>query len=277
MTRTYYLHVPAGFQSGSGALVLALHGRTQSGSFFRAFTNLDAKADQAGFAVAYPEGLFQPGNGAVNWAFYRNDFVDDVSFLRTLISTLEGRVHFDRRRVFATGFSAGGFMAYRLAIEVPESVAAIAVVGGRLFREEGGAVANVPPARGPVSVLMLHGEFDTPYCGGFEVDPLGRAYNASQDETFDYWASPNGNSCTTVVPSEQLCRDGQQTVVTTKSATGCGSATAVSFYKLIGGDHLWYSAPMNVPGQVPFNPAFNAATGVTTNDIIWNFFSSHSR
>jgi polyhydroxybutyrate depolymerase len=150
MTRTYYLHVPAGFQSGSGALVLALHGRTQSGSFFRAFTNLDAKADQAGFAVAYPEGLFQPGNGAVNWAFYRNDFVDDVSFLRTLISTLEGRVHFDRRRVFATGFSAGGFMAYRLAIEVPESVAAIAVVGGASVsrrRRRGGECPSGPRAR----------------------------------------------------------------------------------------------------------------------------------
>jgi len=277
MTRTYYLHVPAGFQSGSGALVLALHGATQSGSFFRSFTNLDAKADQAGFAVAYPEGLVEPGIGAVDWAFYRNDYVDDVSFLRALIETLEGRLHFDRRRVFVTGFSAGGFMAYRLAIELPDSVAAVAVVGGRLFREEGGAAANVPPARGPVSVLMLHGELDTPYCGGFEVDPLGRAYNASQDETFDYWAGPNGNSCTTVVPSEPLCRDGRQTPVTMKSATNCGASTVVTFYKLVGGSHLWYSTPMNVAGQVPFNPAFNAATGVTTNDIIWNFFSSHSR
>jgi polyhydroxybutyrate depolymerase len=277
ITRTYVLHVPTTFQIGSGALVVALPGRTQTGLFFQAFTKLNVKADQEGFAVAYADGLFQPASGAVNWAYYRNDYVDDVAFLRELIIALQARLHVSSGQVFITGFSSGGFMAYRAAIELSEMVAAVGVVGGRLFREEGGVPANVPAARGPVSVVMLQGEFDTPYCGGFEVSPLGRAYNASQDETFDYWAGINGDSCSTFDTAEPLCRDGQQTAITSKSATNCRGNTQVTFYKLIGGDHNWYANQMNIPGQVPFNPGLTAATGVTTNDIIWSFFKAHSR
>ena len=32
---------------------------------------------------------------------------------------------------------------------------------------------------------------------------------------------------------------------------------------------------MNVSGQIPFNPMFDGTTGVTTNDVIWNFFQAH--
>ena len=48
-------------------------------------------------------------------------------------------------------------------------------------------------------------------------------------------------------------------------------------YKLIGGVHEWYSNPMDVSGQVPFNPDFDSNTGITTNDIVWNFFASHPK
>jgi hypothetical protein len=47
--------------------------------------------------------------------------------------------------------------------------------------------------------------------------------------------------------------------------------------KLIGGDHFWYANPMNVIGQLPFNPRVTGATGLTTNDILWSFFAAHSR
>jgi len=277
LTRTYLLYVPATFQSGSRALVIALPGRTQTAQFFWSFTNLNVKADQEGFAVAYADGLFQPASGAVNWAYYRNDFVDDVAFVRELITALRAKLGVNPGRVFITGFSSGGFMAYRAAVELSDLVAAVGVVGGRLFREEGGAAANVPPARGPVSILMLHGELDTPYCGGFETSPLGRAYNASQDETFDYWTGLSANSCSTFDTVEPLCRDGRQTAVASKFATNCRGNAEVAFYKLIGGDHFWYANPMNVPGQVPFNPQLTGATGLTTNDILWRFFVAHSR
>lgn len=34
---------------------------------------------------------------------------------------------------------------------------------------------------------------------------------------------------------------------------------------------------MSVPGQAPFNPYFDGATGVTTNDTLWGFFAAHPK
>jgi hypothetical protein len=50
----------------------------------------------------------------------------------------------------------------------------------------------------------------------------------------------------------------------------------VKFYKLLGGQHDWYTIPMS-PGSSPFNPNFDARSGVTTNDIVWNFFATHPK
>jgi poly(3-hydroxybutyrate) depolymerase len=56
---TYALHVPAGFRPNVGALVIALHGAGGTGPSFERSTGFSAKADQAGFAVIYPDGLFR--------------------------------------------------------------------------------------------------------------------------------------------------------------------------------------------------------------------------
>ena len=58
-------------------------------------------------------------------------------------------------------------------------------------------------------------------------------------------------------------------------AGGCTADAEVRFYKLLGGTHTWNTVPMNVSGQAPFNPGFDAGTGVTTTDILWRFFAAH--
>jgi poly(3-hydroxybutyrate) depolymerase len=62
-----------------------------------------------------------------------------------------------------------------------------------------------------------------------------------------------------------------------KNATNCSAMTEVKLYKLIGGTHTWYTSPMNVAGQVPLNPDFNSTTGITTTEILWNFFAAHPK
>jgi hypothetical protein len=42
-------------------------------------------------------------------------------------------------------------------------------------------------------------------------------------------------------------------------------------------DHDWYTIPMNAPGSSPFNPNVDARSGVTTDDIVWNFFATHPK
>jgi hypothetical protein len=60
-------------------------------------------------------------------------------------------------------------------------------------------------------------------------------------------------------------------------ASRCGANAEGRFYKLVGGTHTWNTIPMNVFGQVPFNPNFDGTTGITTRDIIWNFFAAHPK
>ena len=70
-------------------------------------TAFSTLADQTGFAVVYPDGLVEPGTGRPDWAYFFNDFTDDVSFFRQLIPALQSSVRPDPKRIYVTGFSAG--------------------------------------------------------------------------------------------------------------------------------------------------------------------------
>jgi polyhydroxybutyrate depolymerase len=61
--------------------------------------------------------------------------VDDVAFLDALLDDLAGAYRVDPRRVFATGMSNGAMMAYRLASELSERIAAVAPVAGTMATE----------------------------------------------------------------------------------------------------------------------------------------------
>jgi len=182
-------------------------------------------------------------------------------------------------RTYVTGISAGGLMTHRVGIELSNQIAAIAVVSGAVAANPGDSAPHpVPPQSpaGPVSVLILHGDQDAkvPYCGGEST--VGHANFSSQEETFNYWTAAAANNCSSFDTAMPLCdAQGNITAVVEKDAAFCRVNTEVRLFRLMGGQHNWYNAPMNVSGQIPFNPMFDGTTGVTTNDIIWNFFQAH--
>src|SRR5262245_37478872 len=51
----FILYVPAKFKANSSALVMALHPRFTFGAHMENLSTLNATADEAGFAVLYPE------------------------------------------------------------------------------------------------------------------------------------------------------------------------------------------------------------------------------
>ena len=272
VTRTYLLHVPANFQKSSSALVVVLHGSGGDGLGMEIGTGFSKLADQAGFAVAYPDGLLESNGGQTDWAYFFNDFNDDVDFFRQLINTTQASVGPDPKRIYVTGLSSGALMSHRLGVQLSDLVAGIGVIEGALFNNASVNSPPVPPVLAPTSVLILHGDQDKTvlYCG----TPV----DASQEQSFNYWSGNSADSCSRFDTPDALC-DGQGniTAVVEKDATNCSGGTEVKFYKLIGGIHTWYTVPMNVSGQVPFNPDFNSNTGITTTDILWNFFSTHPK
>lgn len=271
-SRTYLLHVPSTFQKNSGALVIVLHGSGGNGLGMEIGTGFSSLADKHGFAVVYPDGLFESNGGQTNWAYFFNDFTDDVGFFRQLIDALRSSVQPDPKKIYVTGLSSGALMSHRLGVQLSDLVAGIGVVEGALFENASVSAPPVPPALAPTSVLILHGDQDT------TVPCCGTPTAASQDRTLSYWTGTSADNCLNFDTTALLCdSQGNITSVVEKDATNCLGNTEVKFYKLIGGIHTWYTVPMNVPGQVPFNPDFNSTTGITTTDVLWNFFAAHPK
>jgi len=99
---------------------MMLHGGFGTGEQAEGYYGWDALADAQGFTVVYPDGVDRAWNvGGGCCGVPGRDGVDDVAFLRAVVEQMDGIVPggVDPSRVYATGISNGGLMAYRLACD----------------------------------------------------------------------------------------------------------------------------------------------------------------
>lgn len=263
-TRTYIVHVPMGHDLKTPLpVVLALHGATMNGPMMASFSGLNRKADEAGFIAVYPNGtgkhssFFWNGGGAA-----MNNKVDDVAFLDALLDDLGRAYPVDARRVYATGMSNGAMMAYRLAAELSERIAAIAPVSGTVATEIG------PPNR-PVSVLHFHGTSDEfiPFTGGRGTKSIfGTNYRPVED-SIRAWVTANGCEDTRKTDVLSEGRDGLRVTRRTFGSGRDGSEVALVVVE--GGGHNW-------PGMKSTAAVLGRSTlNVSANDLMWEFFQKH--
>jgi polyhydroxybutyrate depolymerase len=264
LARTYTLHVPAGVEHPSG-LVVNLHAAGATGAAQAALTNYDAVADTYGFVAVYPDGIdrsWADGRGA---STPDRRGVDDVGFISALIAKLVAEFGIDPGRVFATGLSAGAFMANRLACDRADLVAAIAPVSGTLG-------ANVAcNASRPVSVLQFHGTADpiVPFNGGPMSGRGGASDVLSATALSERWRQVDG--CQGGPAQDVLPSTGDGTVTRRSTSAPCAAGTAVVLLSVDGGGHTWPSAP-DILADV-------GSTTHTTNASFasWQFFDAHAR
>jgi poly(3-hydroxybutyrate) depolymerase len=133
LTRTFNIHLPAANPPAEDMSVLiVLHGDGGTGSGIATTTGLNATANTHQFMAVYPNGISNTWNsyadptGAGNpcWAGAPND----VLFMSDLIDYLHTTYCINRNKVYVTGFSQGGTMAYYLAMALPDKIAALAPV-----------------------------------------------------------------------------------------------------------------------------------------------------
>jgi polyhydroxybutyrate depolymerase len=165
--RTYSLYVPQHLNK-LAPLVVALHGAHSDGQKLRAFTGyeLDVLADRNGFVVVYPNSLAGDWNDCrvtvTNHA--RRHGIDDVGFMKALVG--EFRSQFDSTGpAYVLGYSDGGQMVYRLALEAPQVFMAAAAIAANLPEE---ADSDCEASQAPVSLAILNGTEDRidPFQGG---------------------------------------------------------------------------------------------------------------
>lgn len=262
--RTYLLNLPPGYYSGSEdfALVIAMHGTGGSASQFEADYKFTQKANNEQFIVVYPEGTKSDGFlGIRTWnAGYCCDYsavhnIDDVKFISTLIDFLSRNYKIDTRRVYATGMSNGGMMAYRLACEMPHRIAAIAPVSCSMVTGQ-----PITPS-GPVPVLHLHSVRDTkiPQQGGIGI---GGYYFPPLDSVMNVWAKVNE------------CPAGPEVIVDDSAYklttwTDCNNDLVIKYYLTKDGGHSW-------PGGTKSRQRADEPSHVIdANDLIWEFFQHY--
>ena len=127
------------------ALVVVLHGCTQSATSYDLGAGWSTLAERYGFVVLLPEQT--PANNpktCFNW-FLPGDTQRDrgeALSIRQMIEKTIGAHGIDRKRVYITGLSAGGAMATAMLATYPEVFAAGAIIAGLPY----GSAANVSEA-----------------------------------------------------------------------------------------------------------------------------------
>ncbi|WP_442583935.1 extracellular catalytic domain type 1 short-chain-length polyhydroxyalkanoate depolymerase [Mesorhizobium sp. ASY16-5R] len=126
-------------------LVVVLHGCTQNAAAYDHGSGWTKLADQAGFAVLFPEQQRANNpNLCFNWfvpADTNRDGGEALS-IRQMIETLIAAHGLDRERLFVTGLSAGGAMASVMLATYPEVFAGGAIIAGLAY----GTANTIPEA-----------------------------------------------------------------------------------------------------------------------------------
>jgi polyhydroxybutyrate depolymerase len=124
-------------------------------------------ADQRGFVVLYPDGYRGNWNDCRRNATFaaKKEKIDDASFILALIDRFRAERAIDAKQVYAFGYSNGGHMAFRLAMEAPDEIAAIAAVAASLPTPD---ASSCPQQGGTSRVMLVNGTEDpiNPYQGG---------------------------------------------------------------------------------------------------------------
>lgn len=167
LERQYLVYIPTSLdRSKPSPLVIYLHGSGQTMRAAERTTELSVQAEQQRFVVIYPQGLGSALTSVqATWNFgccnaLFDQKVDDLGFVRQIIQKATVDLPIDPDRTYIAGLSAGATMAYRIACEAPQLIAAVGAISGGL------AISSCSPAA-DLSILEIHGTKDelSPYGG----------------------------------------------------------------------------------------------------------------
>ncbi|HEY3644533.1 MAG TPA: PHB depolymerase family esterase [Gammaproteobacteria bacterium] len=271
LDRSYLLHLPNPLPNNPLPVVVVLHGGGGSAESAAKMTGFDAEADKDGFIVVYPEGtdrghpilsLFgKPGfltwNAGSCCGYAQENNIDDVGFIRAVVQAVVKDDGADPKRIYATGISNGGMMAYRLACEASDIFTAIAPVS---------AVQEVQACKPTqvVSVFHIHGADDqnVPIAGGVGKKAHEKEVRAPVQDSIDFWVKQD--ECSVTLHSKEPDVD-------MSNYGGCKDGSEVSYFVILDGGHAWPG------GQRIASFLDKPSQALDATSEIWRFLKEHSK
>ena len=248
LERVFRFYVPERLPDSAPVVVL-LHGGTQSmDAIFRpragGTNEWPTLAEEEKFLLLVPNGTNPETGSPVGDDQVWNDCrkstsdgvtqstADDVGFVMNLSDWAMSRFRADPGRLYVTGASNGGQMAYRLAIERPGRFAALAAFIAHFPLE-----SECERPTTPIPVFMANGTADpiTPFDGGMAE---GRGPFLSAPATRSIWARNNNADTTqrTVTRLPDCDLDDGSIVICEDDTAGAGGAP-IRFCRVEGGGH----------------------------------------
>ncbi|MFK7832304.1 MAG: PHB depolymerase family esterase [Winogradskyella sp.] len=262
LERTYFVHLPSNYNAAmSYPLVFAMHGGGLLGyEGVEAQSQLSELSDTEDFIVVYPEGIktlgFRTWNAGDCCPTATTLGTDDIGFINALLQKLEQQLSINSKRIYATGFSNGGQLAYKLANRFPNKFAAVSAVAGVL--------QDFPynPSR-KVPIIHFHSYQDqtAPYNGGLSDAP---------NINFEF---PSVESTLLLIANNYNCNVIRETVFSNANTydffrySDCSDNTEIQLYVSQDGSHTW-------PGGQAL-PNMDITNHFNASVLMWQFFENY--
>ncbi len=253
--RGFLQYLPKNFElTESLPLVINMHGFTLTGKAQMDYTKFNAFADSVRCIVVYPNGIDNRWNSGSFFGVESD--VDDVGFLSSLIDYMAVHYNIDTRRVYSTGYSAGGFMSYKLACDLTNRISAIAPIVGSMVPDN---FNNCNPKRS-MPIIAFNGTADpvTIYQGFVSVTPI--------EQVIQLWRDINNCDSTRIDSLPNTAIGDRSKVV--KFRSFCDENVEVILMKVLNGGHTW-------PGAEAFNFLGNTNQDISANKEMWHFFEKY--
>jgi polyhydroxybutyrate depolymerase len=248
LNRTYRVHKAPGL-AAAAPLVVMLHGAFGDGEQAEDDYGWDQLADSAKFVVAYPDGVGATWNGDGCCGKAERENIDDVGFITAMVGQISAALPIDKSRVYATGISNGGIMAYALAC----NTGIFAAIG-----PDSATMLDACTAPHPTSVIHIHGTSDrlVPYNGGQGASTVN---GPSIPDVNAFWRKVDQCGPPNITTNAS---------VTTSTAT-CADDRSVELITIDGGRHQW-------PGGTTFlERTSQTSHALNATQTIWQFFAAH--
>ena len=261
LNRSYQIYVPASYSNNEPIpIVFNLHGGASTAiGYLNSIGDMRPIADTANFIIIYPQATTD-SSGNPTWHLggenSKSTSVNDVGFVSHIIDEVSSIYSVDLERVYVTGFSNGGYLAYEIACLLSNKIAGIGSVAGHMFID----TYNYCDPSHPTPLINIHGTEDF-------YDGIA-GYYLDQNLSNRYWTEYNNTDHDPVITYIENTNTQDGSTVELHSWLNGDNGISLVHYKVIGGGHSY-------PNLNPSSSKGYENGDIDSNSEIWNFLSRY--